>query len=162
MRKSSRNGLPGFGFIGLGTIVLGLAGLLLIGCGEETVAPPTDPDAEIVILSPKGGENFKVGTTQRIQWKLQGKGLTEVNAVNIELSPDSGKTWLGLLLTRSVALADPDWADYQWAIPAQLIRLGVSHDLVGNSKLLLRVMQYSTGDPNKITVMKKPFSISAP
>ncbi|HLP42884.1 MAG TPA: hypothetical protein VK465_15350, partial [Fibrobacteria bacterium] len=94
-----------------------------MGCGEETTSPPVDPNAQIVLLSPSGGERLQVGGTVHIRWKLQGKGLEEVNAVNIEVSPDSGKLWIGLL-NRSIGLNDSAWGDFAWTVPATLPKLG--------------------------------------
>src|SRR5688500_9836527 len=76
---------------------LGLAGQLLTGRTEAPTSPPGNPEAQIILQSPSGGETIAVGGILHIRWKLQGKGLEEINAVNIEVSPDSGKTWIGLL-----------------------------------------------------------------
>ena len=142
----------------LGGLFLTLAGHLMTGCETNPVVPTSDPNDEILITSPVGGESITIGDTLRIKWKLQGKGLTEVNAVNIELSPDSGKTWVGLL-KKSVSIDDPLWGNYPWAVLNEVLRLGVTYSLENNSKILLKVMQYSTADTNKIAITKKTFSI---
>lgn len=137
-----------------------LGGLVLTGCDSTDSGPEGDPNAEIVITSPRGGETFHVGDTLRVKWKAQGKGLTEVDAVNIEVSPDSGKTWL-TVLTRSIGTRDANWGNYPWAIPATLERLAIVYTLTGNAKCMIKIMQYSTGDPNKIA-STKAFTISGP
>lgn len=153
--------IPGFRYSLLVFFLLPVvAGQLLTGCGEETTSPPVDPDAQIVIVSPSGGETVKVGSILPIRWKLQGKGLEEVNAVNIEVSPDSGRNWIGLL-RKSIALADPDWGDYRWTVPATLIKQGETYPLAGRTQVLLRVMQY-TPKPDQIAVLSKPLAIAAP
>lgn len=153
--------LPLFPFSALGLVVWTFVGQFLIGCDDSPASPPTDPDAQIVLTSPKGGETFKVGTTVRIKWKLQGKGLDEVDGVNIEVSPDSGRSWVGLV-NRSIGPDDSSWGDFGWPVPASLVHLGKAYALAGNSQLMARVMQYSTGDSNKIAVTRKPFSVAAP
>jgi len=149
--------------IGLLGVALGIlyAGQLLNGCDSGSATEPApDPNAEIVITSPKGGERLLIGDTLRLKWIVQGKGVDDVNAVNIELSPDSGKTWVGLI-NKSVPVDDVRWGDFPWKILPSVRHLGVDYDLAGDSHVMLRVMQYSTPDPNKIAVTKKPFSIAA-
>lgn len=164
MEKSTKNiyGLAGpraFGTALALTLGLAWAGAYLDACNSST-APvvEADPNAEIVILAPTGGERITIGDTLRIKWKIQGKGIDEVNAVNIELSPDSGRTWVELL-TKSIGIDDPLWRNYPWPVLNQVVRLGVPFNLANNDKVLLKIMQYSTSDTNKIATTKKPFSI---
>lgn len=142
---------------GLGFI---LACLLLNACGSDSTGPTVDPDAHIVLLAPSGGERFKVGQAIRVRWKTQGKGDEEVTAANIFLSPDSGQTWIGLL-KGSIGREDPLWGDYAWTVPPALVNLGVTWDFARNDRVLLKVMQYATGDAKKTAVTPKAFSISA-
>ncbi|HKP97175.1 MAG TPA: hypothetical protein VJ385_15605 [Fibrobacteria bacterium] len=146
-------------FMGV-ALSLAAAGTFLAACDSKSTEPQTDPNDEIVIQSPRGGEAFRVGDTLRVKWTLQGKGLTEVNAVNISLSPDSGKTWVGLL-KKSIGLDDSLWGNYPWAIPVAVTHLGTTYDLPASKGLFLQIMQYSTADTNKIAVTKKPFTVSA-
>lgn len=134
--------------------------LCLIACDEAPTEPAVDANAHIVILAPTGGEHFKVGQILHVQWRTQGKGEEEVTAANIFLSPDSGKTWIGLL-KGSIGREDPLWGDYPWSVPAVLQNLGVSWNFTANDRVMLKVMQYATGDANKIAVTPKTFSITA-
>lgn len=143
-----------------GIMALTLLGQLLTSCESSPTSPATDPNAEIVILAPVGGESFFVGDSLKVKWKTQGKGIEEVNAVNIELSPDSGKTWVGLL-NRSIGVDDARWGNFSWPIPGEITRLGVTYSLVGSAKIHIKVMQYSTADTNKIAITRKPFAIAA-
>ena len=140
--------------------MVGLLGLSLAlwECDSSTATEATEPNAEIAILSPIPGESYQVGSELPIKWRAVGKGLDEVNAVNIELSPDSGKTWLGLL-DKSIGTGDPAWGVYPWPIPADIRIAGVARALSGNTKVRIRISQYSTSDPNKIVVSPKTFSI---
>lgn len=144
-------------------VILGISilGLFLTACNKSPSEPAADPNAEIVILSPAGGEKLKVGSTFTIKWKTQGKGLEEVNAVNIELSPDSGITWKGLL-TSSISMSNTSEGKYDWVVPGEINIKGVIYPLTGKTNLLLKVMQYSTSDNNKIAISKKTFSIVSP
>lgn len=139
---------------------LALGGLCLAGCNDSPTAPVTDPNAEIAILSPKGGERFAIGDSLRISWKVQGKGLYEIDAVNIEPSPDSGKTWVPLL-NKSIGVADPAWGKFAWKIESEIPVKGAPYVLSGDDQAFLRIMQYSTGDPNKIAKTAKPFTLAA-
>jgi hypothetical protein len=142
-------------------LILAFNGQVLIGCGSEGgTEPETDPDAEIVILYPTGGERLEVGDTLRVRWRTQGKGIEEIDAVNIELSPDSGATWL-TILTRSIAPGDSTWGNHPWQIQSVLSRLNTTYPLVGNDKILLKIKKYTTSEKNKIVIIKKPFRIVA-
>jgi hypothetical protein len=143
--------------VGLG-IIMGCH--FLAACDSPTSAPETDPNAQIVLLSPVGGERYKVGETVHVKWKTQGKGDEEISSANILVSPDSGKTWIGLL-RGSIGVDDPLWGDYAWTVKREMVHLGVTWDLSGNTRVMLKVMQYSTADANKIAVTKKPLSIDA-
>jgi hypothetical protein len=141
--------------------LMACAGLNLSGCDDSgSAADPGDPNAEIVIQNPTGGETFTVGQTVHIKWATQGQGATEVNAVNIEVTPDSGKSW-ATLLQKSVSVDDAQWGDFPWTIPDSVTRLGKSYALAGNNGLRIKISQYSTADTNKIVAMKKPFSVKA-
>jgi hypothetical protein len=162
MRKSAGKTVIAWMKTGLVLTLLGAAGQFMSGCEETaTTAPPVDPDAEIVLLAPQGGERVAVGSALHIRWKLQGKGLEEVNSVEIHVSPDSGGNWVGIL-DKSIPLGADDWGDYSWTIPESVIRQGVTYPLKGNSRMLVRVKQYTTADANKIAILGKPFTVTAP
>ncbi len=136
-------------------------GQILIACDNSSgPGEAVDPKAQIIIQYPKGGETFKVGDVVDIKWTTQGEGVTDVNAVNIEVSPDSGRTW-ATLLGRSVSLEDDYWGKYPWTVPESVTKLGVSYPMAGNAGLRIKISQYVTADTNKIAVMKKPFSVVA-
>ncbi len=143
-----------------GIIALALGAFSMTAC--ESPSPPwpvVDPDAEIAIQSPLAGDRYAVGEALHVKWKTLGKGVDEVNAVNIEVSPDSGKSWFGLL-DRSIGLADPRWGNYAWTVPAEIQILGAAIPLAGRSQMRVRVMQYGTGDPNKKAVTPYTFAIA--
>ena len=142
-----------------GCIAIAMAPQMFWACDSAPTQPVTDPDSEIAILSPKAGERYGVGETVHVKWKTQGKGVDEVNAVNIEVSPDSGKSWAGLL-DRSIGVTDPRWGDFPWTVPAQIQILGAAYPIAGNNRMRIRVMQYSTSDPNKRTVTPYTFAIA--
>jgi hypothetical protein len=123
-------------------------------------AKPTAPDnSEIVLLTPKGGETFHVGDTLRVTWKVQGKGLTDITAVDIELSPDNGKTWGLYLSVSSIFPGTAQWENFSWKIPSTFDFVGTTINLANDSQCLLRVEQYNTSDPNQISVTKTAFTI---
>jgi len=148
---------------GLGPVRLGLfllvAGPLLIACGDDTSGPETDPNAELVLLAPKGGETFHIGDSLHVRWKAQGKGLDEINSVTVSLSPDSGKTWASLK-NGSIATQDAQWGDFPWKIPATLTAKGIDFNLSGKTNVLVRVQDYvDVSDANKTVVVAKPITI---
>ena len=146
------------GFLTAGGILLGC--LALIGCESGANEPPADPDAQIVITYPKGGETFYVNDSLHVKWALQGAGLTDVSSINIELSLDSGRTY-ATILGKSIAIDDAGFGDYAWKIPAAILKGGAPVALAGRKDLFFRVKEYNPSGPNQVAVMKKPFSISA-
>ena len=141
------------------------APVLLIGlqfltaCNKEIAAPTVDQDAELVLLTPKGGETFHVGDTLEVGWKAQGAGLNEISSVTVSLSPDSGQTWISLK-NGSIAPADVAWGAFRWKIPTSLTAKGTNFDLAGNSSLLIRVQDYqNVTDPHKVVVVAKSFTV---
>jgi hypothetical protein len=139
-----------------------LAGLALSACKDDssgTTEPPADPNAQILITYPKGGETFYVDDSLHIKWSLQGAGLTDVNSVNIELSMDSGMTF-ATILGKSIATGELNFGNYGWKIPATILKNGVAQPLAGHKDLFFRIKEYNPSSPNQVTVMKKPFSIS--
>jgi len=140
-------------------LLLLIAGPILIACGDETSGPTTDPNAQLVLLEPGGGETFHIGDSLHVRWKAQGKGLTEISSVLISISLDSGATWASLK-NRSIGTTEPEWSDYAWKIPATLSVAGVALDVAGRSKVLIRVQDYQDlSDANKRMVTPKTFSI---
>jgi hypothetical protein len=132
---------------------------LLTACGEESTGPSGDPDAQLVLLEPRGGETYHVGDSLRVRWMAQGKGLTEISSVALTLSPDSGQTWI-YLLNGSIAPADGNWGAYGWEIPASLTAKGTTFALAGNVKILVRVQDYqNVSDVHKTAMVPKPIAV---
>jgi hypothetical protein len=145
------------GFFAAGGIILG--GLAFSGCETGANGPAADPDAQIIITHPVGGETFYVNDSLHVKWALQGAGYTDVSSINIELSLDSGKTF-ATILGRSIAIGEPGFGDYAWKIPATILKSGAALPLAGLRNLLFRVKEYNPSSPDQVAVMKKPFSIS--
>lgn len=124
-----------------------LAGLILTRCSE----PEADADAcpgdgtQILLTAPKGGEAFKVGDSLRVKWKLCNSGPTEINAVDLLLSPDSGATWCFMRVS-SLPIEDARFGNYAWKIPDSISLQGEWFRLKNNAKCRVRVEQYSTSD----------------
>jgi hypothetical protein len=135
---------------------------ILTGCGEDAAGPAGDPDAQLVLLDPKGGETFHVGDSLKVRWKAQGKGLTEISSVALWISPDSGDTWI-LMKNASIAPTDADWGAFGWKIPANLLNKGASISLAGDTKVLVRVQDYqNSSDPHKTASLPEPIAVLEP
>jgi hypothetical protein len=132
---------------------------VLTGCGEDAAGPTVDPDAQLILLEPRGGETFHVGDSLKVRWKAQGEGLQEISSVTLGVSPDSGQTWISLK-NGSIAPTDAEWGAYGWKIPASLVAKGKTFELSGNSKILVRVQDYvDLSDPHKAAVAPKPIAV---
>jgi len=146
----------GRGWLGLFLLI---AGPLLIACNGSGTGPAEDPNAQLVLLEPLGGETYHLGDSLHVRWKAQGKGLDEISSVTIALSPDSGTTWISLK-NGSVGTEDVQWGDLVWKIPATLSARGMDFDLAGRTHVLVRVQNYQNdADPNQRAVTPKPISI---
>jgi len=64
--------------------------------------------AEITVERPNGGETFRPGTTERLQWLSHG---SVSGRVNLEYSADRGSTW------RPIAANVADTGSYDWTVP---------------------------------------------
>jgi hypothetical protein len=70
----------------------------------------------IGLLHPDGGETFHVGDTLHARWETDGF----ITSVGIQVSIDSGLTWIPVTRRSAVNLGQPDWGDYPWVIPDSL------------------------------------------
>ena len=124
-----------------------LAGLLLARCSEPESDSGACPDdgTQILLTAPKGGETFKVGDSLRVKWKLCNAGASEINAVDLLLSPDSGSTWC-YMRVNSMPVGDALFGDFAWKIPDSIGLQGEWFKLKDNARCRIRVEQYSTAD----------------
>jgi len=123
-----------------------------------TILDPFVGGKQIALLYPLGGESFKVGQTVQIKWAVKGN---LVNNVDVELSPNDGMIWTTMNQTGSIDPTDSNWGNYSWIVTDSLEQeAGQGNvELVNNSKCRIRVRQYSTGDPNKIAITEKTFTV---
>jgi len=90
-----------------------------------------DPLTPIMrLLSPNGGETWKAGSTQAIQWKTSGK----VGNVKISYSMDEGATW------KTIALSTRNTGSYSWMVPG-----------TPSKRCLIRIREASDGDPSDVS-----------
>jgi len=121
-----------------------LASLLCLRCSEpdaDANACPGD-STQILLTFPKGGESFRIGDTLRVKWKLCNEGVTQINAVDPLISPDSGKTWC-FMKQNSIPSGDPGFGNYAWKIPDSVELQGQRFSLKNNAKCRVKVEQYT-------------------
>jgi hypothetical protein len=133
---------------------LGLAAFAISACDDPASSPsctsPSNPDALIAITSPACGSSFKVGDSIRVKWTVKDDPEAP-DAVDIQLSPDSGATW-GYLKANSIPKAATNlWGNCAWAAQDSLLIGGVMKGLKGK-QLQIRVRQYTNSDPKKNAV----------
>jgi len=124
--------------------VLVLASLLCLRCSEPEASDPACPSdsTQILLTSPKGGESFRIGDSLRVKWKLCNEGVTQINAVDLLISPDSGTTWC-FMRVHSLPTGDPSFGNYAWLIPDSVGLQGQWYSLKNNTKCRVRVEQYT-------------------
>ncbi len=133
--------------------------LSISGCNSSATGPTGPADtSEILLVFPKGGESFKIGSTLIVKWTEQGQGKTDVNAVDIQLSPDDGKTWINLN-QRSITPVDAQWENFSWLIPdtVNYLRTG-KFALANNAKCRIKVDEYTK--PSVIYERSNDFTIT--
>lgn len=139
-----------------------LAGFGLSGCPEEE-EEASGPEPLITLLSPRGGESYKVGGTLPVKWKVKANPAdTEaIESVDMQMSVDNGATW-GFLQVSSVSDKSPAWGNFNWTIPESLLVSNVKVPLAGKTQCRLRVRDYGTKDTTKISTSPGTFAITAP
>jgi|GEM_PF-2739824 len=78
------------------------------GLAISNVTPTVVPAPVLGIITPNGGETFKVGTEIGIQWSTAGTGII---TADIDFSTDGGRSW------KSVARNIVNNGSYAWVIP---------------------------------------------
>jgi len=71
---------------------------------------PVEITAEVTLLSPNGGEEWVVGTTQNITWKNG-----NVSNVKLEYSTNNGSSWTTIISNTSATTGS-----YSWTVPDSL------------------------------------------
>jgi hypothetical protein len=100
----------------------------------------------IRLASPLGGESFRVGDTLRIAWSTKYDPEFPVDAVDVKMSADSGKTW-AYLRPGSILPESRYWGLFPWVVADSISVLGKKAGIVGNPGVCVRVEQYTTTDP---------------
>jgi photosystem II stability/assembly factor-like uncharacterized protein len=92
------------------------------------------------LISPNGGENWPVGSTQSIQWTY-----SNVNFIKIDYSVDGGLTYLNIVSSYSA-----NANSYQWTVPANV-----------SSNCLIKISDFyntiSDQSSNQFTISNDPF-----
>lgn len=95
---------------------------------------------------PLGGETFRVGDTARITWITKFDDNLPVEAVDVKISPDSGKTWANFRAS-SITTNDPGWRRFPWIVTDSITIRGQKLNIVGNPGVCIRVEEYTSMDP---------------
>jgi hypothetical protein len=145
------------------SVTLAAAALLAgLAAYSFTACDSTDSPAStglITLTSPKGGETFVMGETVHIKWTVKVDDKAP-NAVDPQLSLDTGKTWLNI---RSGSIPDNSilWGDFPWLVDSVKVSGTAKVSLAGKA-VLVRVIQYNTLDPKQISALTKLITITAP
>jgi galactose oxidase len=94
--------------------------------------------AAIMVERPNGGETFRPGATERIQWISHGPMS---GTVNLEYSPDNGNSW------SPIATNVADTGSYDWLVPS-----------VSSSQGLVRISDSEMSEVRDVS--DAPFTIS--
>jgi hypothetical protein len=95
--------------------------------------------AAIMVERPNGGETFRPGTTEHIQWMSHGPTS---GTVNLEYSPDNGNSW------SPIATNVADTGSYNWLVPS-----------VSSSQGLVRISDSAMLEVRDVS--DAPFTISS-
>jgi hypothetical protein len=90
-------------------------------------------DTGMHLIAPTGGEHLVVGQTIRVRWGMSVAG----QGVSLYVSPDEGQAWYIITGLNSIAVADSNWGNFGWTIPASL----QGHSLVSTT-CMIKVAEY--------------------
>jgi hypothetical protein len=131
------------------SLVIGISILSLLaqyGC-EAPTSPnlsgnPPEDTSTIRILSPNGGELYKMGDTISLRWRANTDSVT--SAV-LEISFDGGKIWITMNGTRTIHPYEDDWGNLRYGIPDSLYDWanGITVPVIPGSECLVRVRDYN-------------------
>ena len=88
----------------------------------------------VLVLSPNGGDLLTQGDSLIVRFSAD---TSWVRSVGVQLSIDSGRTWMQLTRTRSVRVGDADWGRFAYALPDSLD----GNSLVSN-RCMISVYEY--------------------
>jgi hypothetical protein len=131
-------------------VLAALAACLLSGCDES----PSEPAAtgRITFTSPAKGAALKVGDSLRVRWITKDDVNDPFTSVQVLLSNDDGKTFYQLI-NKSVKPGTAEWEKVAWLIADSLeYKSGSKIKVSGCTACRVKVMEYSTADPEKIAV----------
>jgi len=97
-------------FAAAGVFVLTLSGDDGVLSASDEVQVLVQEEQTITLLSPLGGEQWAMGSTQLVTWET-----TNVVDVMILFSPDGGISWETLMPTIDTSSAD--WEAWPWTVP---------------------------------------------
>jgi hypothetical protein len=133
----------------LKTLAAAAALCALAACDKSGSTAPTSTSL-VTVTSPKAGSTVHVGDSLRVTWTVKSDPAKSVNAVDILLSPDDGKTWV-MLNSGSIADDSPKWEKWDWKVtdslyvPAQNKKIAIT-----GATSRIKVEQYSTKDADMI------------
>jgi hypothetical protein len=132
--------------------------------GKEAEDSATSPlfalmaETHLVFLtSPAGGETYHVGDTVAVNWVIRHPG--DIDALDVELSPDNGANWGFYLNSGSITAYDSDWGHFKWVVTDSVSGGSRTAVLAGNSQVRIRVVRYSSSDSNLFSEIRSPISI---
>jgi hypothetical protein len=98
----------------------------------ESVGGPVVPPQTITIISPNGGEIYKVGDTVNIKWNT----IVNSDTATIWLSDKYGST------VGEIKVPTPNTGNYSWVIPENIVSPSTS----GAFKIFMNINSNSTGE----------------
>lgn len=121
---------------------------ILAACNSTT---SSDSSAIITVTSPASGSSWNVGDSLAVKWSVKQDPIKVVDAADILLSADGGQNWT-ILNNASIPPESAKFGNYKWLIPDSLnvISLGHKIALKGAKNCRVKVMEYSTQDPDLI------------
>lgn len=121
------------------------------------VATTTQPS--ITVISPNGGENWKIGETRNITWASQGFNATNYN-VQIGIIDTRYSTEVGARAEQTIANNIPNSGSYAWTIPQTIGTM----DLTDTNSAVYKIIVHSRSDSVTGVALgdssNNPFSIS--
>lgn len=121
-----------------------LSVFIMSGCEESSTGPATNTgpaNERLEVVSPNGGESYKVGQTVAITFKIN---ADKVSGAMLKVSIDDGKSWTAIVSKQVSPLSGGgnQTLKYDWVIGQE--KNSVSY-LDSNIKCKLKISDYTDG-----------------
>jgi hypothetical protein len=127
-----------------GYVITVLVALLLITACNNPVSPGNSTASAITLISPNGGETFKIGDSLHIKWRVNPDSIGQML---FSITFDAGRSYTYINDMETIHSGNGRDTLISWKIPDSLYRLGIAEGTPTpvSSQCKVRVSDYGGG-----------------